>query len=82
MSTTAGRQLVELQEKIAASLYLKPATLDELMEREFLEYIADFMVDRFLHRLEGKGWLFVDKAGRYHTYKHVARKELAEYELV
>jgi hypothetical protein len=33
-------------------------------------------------RLENKGWIFVNSAGKYQTYRHIARNELAEYESI
>lgn len=68
-------------EMIAVSLYLSPATLDELMTRDFMRNRADYMIDRLLQRLEVKGWIWQDRHGRYHTYRAVAKKELASYDL-
>jgi len=81
MGNYIGSKIIELQKDIAASLYLEPATLDELSKRDFLSNIADFNVDRLLSVLEYKGWLFIDKQDRYHTYKKIAKKVLKEYNL-
>ena len=80
--TNTSDYLLRLEKDIAASLYMAPATLDELCERDFLEYIADFNVDRILMKLENKGWIFVNREGKYQTYKKVASRELSEHELV
>lgn len=76
-----GRRIRELKENIAASLYMQPATLAGLMERDFLAHYSDYLVDRLLMQLEGQGWIYQDSKDRYHTYKRVAKRELREYEL-
>jgi hypothetical protein len=68
-------------EQIAVSLFIKPATLEELMKRDFLANIADFNVDRALAHLEQNGWIY-RRGQKFFTYTDVARNELAEYELV
>jgi hypothetical protein len=70
----------QLEEHIMVSLFISPATLQELMQRDFLKNRADFMVDRILMRLEGKGYVFF-RGGKYHTYKKIAKTKLREYEL-
>jgi len=52
------------------------------MERDFLKNYADSSIDRILMRLENKKWIFINKHGKHQTYKAIARKELAEWELV
>ncbi|MCP4493171.1 MAG: hypothetical protein GY820_38605 [Gammaproteobacteria bacterium] len=77
-----GRQIQELHEQIAASLYVIPATLDELMERDFLHNTADFMIDQQLSILLRRKWIYQTADEKYHTYKKTVEKELSEYDLL
>ena len=73
--------ILELQKEIAASLYMKPATLAELMSRDFLKNRSEEGVDRLLMAMENKNWIFC-KSEVYHTRPKFAKsKEMKEYEL-
>lgn len=76
------KQLTELQEKIAASLFMEPGTFDELMERDFLHNHSEQGVMLLLRTMEIKGWIFQRKDFKYHTYRKFARsKRMAQYGL-
>lgn len=76
-----GSSVLRLQRDIAASLFMEPATLEELRTRDFLRHYSEESVDRMLMRMESKGWIFINPQGRYQTYKKIAATELADYEL-
>ena len=67
-----GAAIGELQDKIAASLWMKPATLEDLMKREFLHNIADFQIDRQLFFMERDKKVYMKRGGKYYTYKKFA----------
>ena len=74
-------QLKELKRDIAASLYMKPATFEELMERDFLHNRSEYGISIMLQQMENARWIYI-RWDRYHTYKKFALStEMAEYEL-
>ena len=74
-----------LKEQIAASLYIKPASLSELAKRDFLSRISEENIDRMLQQMENDKWIFFrNRAGEeiFHTYKEFALSHrMREYEL-
>jgi hypothetical protein len=73
--------LEELQKDIAASLYMKPGTLAELMSRDFLKNTSEEGLDRLLDIMEKKNWVF-SRGEVFHTRAEFAlSKEMSEYEL-
>ena len=78
---SAESQFTELKKDIAASLYLKSATFEELMERDFLHNRSEYGVEICLNQMEKAGWIYV-RGEKFHTYKKFAlSKEMDEYEL-
>ncbi len=74
-------KLTELKKDIAASLYMTPATFEELMERDFLHNRSEFGISMMLQQMENAGWIFMKKEV-YHTYKKSALSgEMDDYEL-
>ena len=74
-------KLRELKKDIAASLYMKPATFEELMERDFLHNRSEFGVSFMLEQMEKDKWIFM-RGNKYHTYKKFAlSSEMSDYEL-
>ena len=72
----------EFKKNIAASLYILPGSLNELMTREFLKNISSFGVDQLLHQMEKDEWIYY-RYEKYYTYKKFATStEMAEYELL
>ena len=73
--------LTTLKKDIAASLYMKPATFEELMDRDFLHNRSEYGIDSLLMQMEKDGWIFM-RGEKYHTYKKFAlSREMDEYEL-
>lgn len=73
--------LAEQLKEIAASLYLKPATVEELMERDFMKGISEYGAHTLVNICFSKGWLTC-KNGVYSTKKKFAlSKAMREYEL-
>lgn len=67
--------------EIAASVYIKPATVEELMEREFMKGKSEWGVHTLVNICFQKGWLYCKK-GVYHTHKKFALRDvMSEYEL-
>lgn len=73
-------RLTELYEQVAVSLWLLPATLEELTGRDFLANRSEETIDRILFYLENKGWIY-RQGDIYHTYKATADRLKEEYEL-
>ena len=74
-------QLRELRKDIAASLYMKPASFEELMERDFLKNRAEFGISLMLNQMEKDQWIYM-RGEVYHTYKKFAESdEMSDYEL-
>ena len=71
----------EIKERVAASIYILPCTLDDLLQRDFLKGYSEYSVDRILQMLENDKWVY-QRGEVYHTYKKIAENELSEYELV
>lgn len=63
MSTTK-----ELQMEIAASLWIKPATLEELCKRDFLSGMAIYGVNTLVNIAISKGLIY-EKSGILKCYK-------------
>lgn len=90
MSNREWRNLTEMREMIAASLYLSrhPMTVDEVAELPYLQNISIEWVDRALHWLEMNEWVYVKPPKnkgddyRYKTYKRIAQTKLKGFELV
>ena len=73
--------LIDLKKDIAASLYMKPATMEELMERDFLHNRSEYGISVLLSLMVNEGLLF-EKGETYHTYKKFAlSSEMIDYEL-
>ncbi len=70
-----------LKRDIAASLFIKPASIEELLKRDFLKSKSFYGIDLLLSILEKEKWIYL-KGGKYRTYKHVAKKDLIEYDLL
>ena len=74
-------ELTRLKQDIAVSLFYKSATIDELMERDFLKTTSRYGVDRMLHQLE-KDDIVYYRWDKYHTYKKIrTMSSYSEYEL-
>ena len=70
-----------LKKDIAASLYMKPATMNELFKRDFLQNRSEYGVSILLDIMVKDGWLF-ERGETFHTYKEFAlSSEMSEYEL-
>lgn len=69
---------------IAASLWIKPATFEELYARkiESLKNSSEYMFDRLVKIAESKGWIYL-KGETYYTYKKTVKNVLnqAGYEM-
>lgn len=77
----ASGGLRELKKDIAASLYMEPATFEELVQREFLINRAEFGISLLLNQMEIDKWIYM-RGEVYHTYKKFAESpEMSEYEL-
>lgn len=75
MSTTI------LQKDIAASLFIKPGTLEELLERDFLENRSEYGINILLKIMEDKEWIY-RRGETYYTYAKFARSsKMSDYEL-
>lgn len=73
--------LSDIQKDIAASLYIKPTSLEELKKREFLKGMSEFGILTLLQMMQNKAWIYF-KANKYYTYKSFAiSKQMSEYEL-
>lgn len=64
-------EISELAMDIAASLWLKPATFEELYARkiESLKNSSEFMFDRIIKIAQSKRWIYL-KGETYYTYKN------------
>lgn len=72
----------EILRDTAASLYLKAATAEELLERDFMKGRNLQGTYLILDVLEQKGWAY-QKGEVYHIYKWVAKlPQMSEYELI
>ena len=62
---------------IAASLWIKPATFDELYARkiESLKNSSEFMFDRIVKIAKSKGWIYL-KGETYYCYKKTVKNVL------
>ena len=77
--------ITELKYNILASLYFKPATIEELLEREFLKTTSRYGVERMVHTLDMSGHIYYrGENDKMFVYKEPARKVLNEngYEIV
>ena len=76
----SGERLIELQKDICASLWIQPATLDELLDRDFLHNRSPEGIDRMLFQMENKGWVYT-RGEKFNTYRKTVLTELSEYGL-
>lgn len=60
--------LIEIQMDIAASLWLKPATFKELMERDFMINRSEYGIQIMLEIMDKKDWIY-EKSNKYYTYQ-------------
>lgn len=60
--------LTELKYDVLASIFMKPATLQELNAREFLKNCSEYVLDRILMILERNEYAY-EKEGKYYAYK-------------
>lgn len=67
----ANTQLKVLQQEIAASLWMLPATLEELKTREFLSHMDEYSVWTVLNMAIKRNWVY-SKGDVYHCYKSAA----------
>lgn len=71
---------------IAASLFHKPATYNELRSRDFLKTKSDYGIGRCIQELERRGWLYYRGSGEdetMHIYRRVAKHDyMIEYQLL
>lgn len=73
--------ITQLKRDIAVSLFFAPASLDELMTRDFLKTISQYGVDRLLLQLENDGDVYF-RHKKYHAYKKIKdSSKYSEYEL-
>lgn len=73
--------LKEIKKDIAASLYLKPASLEELLEREFLHNRSEWGISVLIDQMIKDEWIY-ERNDKYHTYKKFAEsEEMNDYEL-
>jgi len=75
------KQLTDLKKDICASLWIAPATFDELVKRDFLHNRSLEGVDRILFGLEQSEWIYA-KGEKYFTYKSTVTDHLVEYDLI
>ncbi len=71
----------ESKKDIAASLFSRPCTLEELIKRDFLEDESSFKITMLVKTMFQSGWLY-QRGEIYHTYTSTVRKHLKEYELL
>lgn len=77
--------IAELRNDIAASLYMAPCTIKELLTREFLKTTSSYGVESQIQSLENKGAVYYTGKGEdevVHIYKEWAKKNLQEYDLI
>jgi hypothetical protein len=79
MKNTIG-QLKELKYDIAASLYIKPCTEDELITRDFLKQRSPYGLGILIRMLEQEGAIYY-KDSTICVFKKWAKKNLIGYEL-
>ena len=73
--------LTDIKKDIAASLYMMPGTMEELMERDFLHNTSEYGVSLLLSFMLKDGWIY-EKGETFHTYKKFAlSSEMSDYEL-
>lgn len=74
----------EMTMDVAASLWIKPATFEDLYARdiESLKYLSEYAFDRILKSARSKGWIY-EKNKKYYCYKKTVVNILnpAGYEL-
>ncbi len=76
--------IADLRNDIAASLYIAPCTLKELMSREFLKTTSLYGVESSIQVLENKEAIYYTGKGEdevIHVYKKWAKTNLKEYEI-
>lgn len=54
--------------EIAASLWIKPATLEELCKRDFLNGKSEYGIFTLVNHGKSKGWIY-EKNDVYYTFK-------------
>jgi hypothetical protein len=64
-------EISQLKMDIAASLYIIPATIDELLTRDFLINKSRYGIELMLQQMEKDSWIFFKKE-KYYTYKKFA----------
>lgn len=65
---------------IAASLWMKPATIEELAERDFLKFRSIIGVSNMIVAMVKLGWIY-ERGDRLFTYKKTVSEHLSDYEL-
>ena len=78
---TMVHEITELREKIAASLWMEPTTLEKLCKRDFLKNRSEFSVDRIIFLMLREGWLY-ERGTTIFTYRRIVENELSEYGLI
>ena len=74
-------ETTELFKNIAASLWVSPATIEELSGRDFLKFRSEIGVSNLLHAMVNLGWIY-QRGERFFTYKQTVIKNLSEYEIL
>ena len=70
-----------LKKDIAASLFIKPATLKELLKRDFLKNKSAYGIEILLQQMETDKQIYF-KGDKYSTYKKYAQSDkMKEYDL-
>lgn len=70
--------LKDLKILILCSLYVKPADLNELIERDFLKNTSRTGVDRLLMSMEQDRWIYLRGETMY-AYKSAVKEQAPEF---
>lgn len=68
--------------EMAASIYMKPCTFDELRKRDFMRGKSEYGVNVLTNMLLQKDWCYMKKDVFYTRKKFAEGKEMSEYGLV
>ena len=63
-----AREINEIFKDIAASLWIMPATIEELSERDFLKFRSVIGVSNIIVAMVNLGWIY-ERGGKFFTYK-------------
>lgn len=74
-------ELTEQFKDIAASLWMEPATVEDLTKRDFLQFRSVIGVSNVTHAMVNLGWLY-ERGDKLFTYKKTVIDHLSEYEIL